>query len=320
MLYLSSNIIYKLIIFIKGLVRRIRDILRVGNYDIVFVYREAFYTGSAFFEKMFRLRGASIIFDFDDAIWLPAVSEANRSLQWLKRPEKINDLLTLCDIVIAGNSYLAAYACQFNSNVKIFPSTINLDYYRIPDKQAGKNKGRVVIGWSGSHTTIEHFETIIPVLKKLKDKYGNKIEFFVYGDPTYYNPELDIRGVAWSAETEVETIALFDIGIMPLPDNEWTRGKCGMKGLMYMGLGVPAVIAAVGMNKDIIENGVNGFLALTDTEWYNQLCYLIEDEELRKRIGPAGRKTVEERYSCQTLQNDYVNIFLTLLDQKNRRK
>ncbi len=317
MLYLSKSVADKAIIFLRGMYRRLRDIIRAADYDIVFIYREAFYTGSVFFEKMMKRRGALVVLDFDDAIWLPSVSEANRSLQWLKRPGKIKDIIALSDQVIVGNTYLADYASQFNRNVVVFPSTINLDYYRIPVAAAalGKNAEQVIIGWSGSHTTIEHFETILPVLRKLKAKHGNKLGFKVYGDPNYRNEELNITGSAWSPDTEVPTIASFDIGIMPLPDDEWSRGKCAMKGLQYMGLSVPAVIAAVGMNKDVIEDGVNGFTAMGEGEWYHKLDQLIENEPLRKKLGAAGRKTIEERYSCQQRKDEYVNIFLTLSSQ-----
>ncbi|HWB63222.1 MAG TPA: glycosyltransferase, partial [Chitinophagales bacterium] len=189
----------------------------------------------------------------------------------------------------------------------------NLDYYKIPATSPdNKAEKPVVIGWSGSHTTIEHFETLIPVLSRLKDEFGKDIEIVVFGDESYTHKGLGIKGVAWSPETEVAVIASFDIGIMPLPDNEWSKGKCAMKGLQYMGLAVPAVLAAVGMNNDVIEEGVNGFLATTDEEWFNKLTALIKDAALRKRIGQAGRRTIEEKFSCQAKRADYVNIFLEL--------
>ena len=210
--------------------------------------------------------------------------------------------------MITGNTYLAMYSKTYNPNVLVFPSTIDLDYYRVPimPKTAGN---KITIGWSGSHTTVEHFETIIPVLKTLKKKFGSILKFEVYGDPHYKNDDLEIQGMAWSAESEVTTIAAFDIGIMPLPDDNWSKGKCAMKGLQYMGLNVPAVLAAVGMNKDVIEDGVNGFLAGSEEEWIAKLTLLIESKDLRSRIGCAGRKTIEEKFSAQALRNRYLDIF-----------
>jgi glycosyltransferase involved in cell wall biosynthesis len=312
-LYRSINLLDKAGIFIKSFARRIRDVWRASHYDIVFIYREAFPIGWVFFERLLKLTGATIVLDFDDAIWLPTVSEVNRSLQWLKNPEKINKIITLSNLVIVGNTYLGAYAKRFNKKVVVFPSTINLDYYKFPLAQsAAKNSGKIIIGWSGSHTTIEHFEIITPVLKKLKEKYGDNVIFKVYGDPDYRNDSLGIVGTAWSHESEVEVIGSFDIGIMPLPDNEWSKGKCAMKGLLYMGMGVPAVLAAVGMNTDVINDGVTGFLAANDEEWFNKLSLLIENNDLRKKIGLAGRSVVEKSFSCQAKHEEYVNIFLNL--------
>jgi len=308
-LYNSHSLLDKALIFLKGSFRRLRDVIRAPHFDIIFIYREAFMTGSVFFEKLFKKSGARIILDFDDAIWLHTVSEANRSLQWLKRPEKVDHIIALSNLVITGNTYLASHAKTINQNVQVFPSTINLDYYRIPSTVGNKATDKITIGWSGSHTTVEHFETIIPVLKTLKNKYGHLLRFEVYGDPHYKNAELEIQGTAWSFESEVATIASFDIGIMPLPNDNWSKGKCAMKGLQYMGLAVPAVLAAVGMNNDVIEDGVNGFLAGNESEWITKLTLLIESKELRTKIGMAGRKTIEEQFSSQALSNRYLQIF-----------
>lgn len=313
-LYYGSYL-QKLNLFIKGVFRRIKDVLRAKDFDIVFIYREAFMTGTTVFEKLIKRAGAKIIFDFDDAIWNHDVSEGNKGLSWLKNPEKTKDIIGLADLVFAGNPYLADYAKQFSSNVVIVPSTIDLNYYQVPPKNSLPT-GNVVIGWSGSLTTIEHFKTIIPVLKKLKEKFGNKIEFKVFGIPEYRNEDLGIKGIAWTPETEAREIASFDIGIMPLPDNEWSRGKCGMKGLQYMALEVATVMSPVGVNKEIIREGENGLLASSEEEWLQKLSLLIESKELRERLGKAGRKTVEEKYSSLAIKNNYLRYFEELVAAK----
>jgi glycosyltransferase involved in cell wall biosynthesis len=303
----------KLMLFAKGALRRIKDVIRCRNFDIVFIYREAFMTGTTVFEKLLKRSGAKVIFDFDDAIWKHDVSEGNKALAWLKRSEKTNDIIALADLVFAGNQYLADYAKQFNTHVVIIPSTIDLDYYRVPIKHVSDT---VTIGWSGSLTTIEHFKTIIPVLTKLKERFHERINFKVLGISHYVNDELGIKGISWTPETEVSEIASFDIGIMPLPDNEWSRGKCGMKGLQYMALEVATVMSPVGVNKDIIRNEENGFLAKSDDEWIDKLSLLIESKELRDKLGKAGRKTVEEKYSSAAIKNNYVRYFQELVTQK----
>lgn len=306
--YSPGNYAKKLGLFLKGIFRRIKDVWKARDFDVVFIYREAFMTGTIIFEKLLKWRGAKLIFDFDDAIWNHDVSEGNKALGRLKRPEKVNEIMALSDLVFAGNSYLANHALQFNRRVVIFPSTINLDYYRVKPK-AEQHTGKVIIGWSGSLTTIEHFKIIIPVLEKIKQRFGDKVEFRVFGVPTYSYESLDIKGIRWTPENEVSEISAFDIGIMPLPDNEWTRGKCGMKGLQYMALEVATVMQGVGANKDIVQDGQNGFLANNEEEWFNRLSQLIQSAELRQQLGKAGRKTIEEKYSCQALQASYVQQF-----------
>ncbi|HCA82297.1 MAG TPA: glycosyl transferase family 1, partial [Flavobacteriales bacterium] len=166
----------------------------------------------------------------------------------------------------------------------------------------------VVIGWSGSLTTIKHFRIAVPVLKKLREHYGDRIRFKVIGHAGFSEEELGIRGTAWSSERELEELQEIDIGIMPLPDDEWSKGKCGLKGLVYMSIGIPSVMSPVGVNTQIIRHGENGFLAGTEAEWFEILSLLIESPELRKQIGSSGRQTVVENYSVLANRENYLNI------------
>lgn len=310
--YLKGNYFLKLLLFAKGFLRRLRDVWRARNFDIIFIYREAFMTGTVVFEKLLKSSGAKIIFDFDDAIWNYDVSEGNKKLAWLKRPEKVNEIISLSHTILVGNKYLFNHAQKFNPNVVIVPSTIDLNYYQIPVKDSTSEK--VVVGWSGSHTTIEHFKIIIPLLKKIRKQFGDRVIFKVYGVPEYINQDLGIKGIKWSPESETKEIASFDIGIMPLPDTEWSKGKCGMKGLQYMALEVATVMADVGANKDIIQDGENGFLALTEVQWFEKLSLLIESKDLRNKLGRAGRKTIEKQYSVEALKEGYLSGFKKLLN------
>jgi glycosyltransferase involved in cell wall biosynthesis len=310
--YAPGNYLTKLSLLLKGIWRRWKDAKRAKQFDIVFIYREAFMTGTIFFEKALKNSGAKIIYDFDDAIWNHDISAANRALGWLKNPAKIADIIALADLVFVGNQYLADYALQYNKQVEIIPSTINLDYYQIEEKA---NSKQIVIGWSGSLTTIEHFKVIIPVLEKVKAKYGSRVAFKVFGVPDYVHEGLGITGIQWTPQNEVAEISTFDIGIMPLPDNKWTKGKCGMKGLQYMALEVATIMTAVGVNKDIVQEGENGMLASTDDEWFDKICLLIESKERREKLGKAGRLTIAQHYSSQALRKKYVNLFHDLINK-----
>jgi glycosyltransferase involved in cell wall biosynthesis len=219
---------------------------------------------------------------------------------------------------VAGNNYLAEYGRQFNPNVFMIPTTVETAIYfpkPLPQKEEA-----IIIGWSGSPTTVQHFETLIPVLKQLKDRYGNRISFRLIGDGQYKNAELGIEGISWSVERELETINSFDIGIMPLPDDAWSKGKCGLKGLTYMAFEKATVMSAVGVNQAIITDGVNGFLAKNETDWLQKLSILIENEELRTDLGKRGRATVVKHYSVEANQEKYGEAIRWGIAQKNARR
>lgn len=313
--YAPGNWIAKGQIFIKAWLKRRYHLTQAHNFDIVFVQREAFMTGSTRFERGFKKAGAALIFDFDDAIWHMDVSKGNRRLKWLKNPGKTASLIAMSDLVIAGNEYLAEYARHHNPNVVVIPTVIDTDIY-LPKPNHTSDK--IIIGWTGSHTTIVHFQQALPVLQQLQKKYGNRIGFRVISDHVFTDPILDVEGITWNSATEAEDLAAIHIGIMPMPDNEWSRGKCGFKGLQYMGLAKPVVLSAVGVNVEIISDGENGFLASTSDEWLSKLSRLIDDAELRAKMGAAARKTVETRYSVKAWRDTYLNLFNKLItDKKN---
>ena len=303
--YSHGKIISKLVLALKSAHKLFKLSREANNYDFIFVQRECFMLGTSYFEKRFSRSKAKLIYDFDDSIWLLDVSNANKAFAFLKDPDKTSKLIALSDTVVTGNAYLAEYAKQFNQNIKIIPTTVNTDQYY----KKTNNEDKICVGWSGSLTTIKHFETAIPVLKKIKRKYGDRVIIKVMGDENYSNAELGIKGIKWSSKTELDVLSTFDIGIMPLPNDEWAKGKCGLKGLQYMALEIPTIMSPVGVNSEIIQNGVNGFLATTDDDYVNAISVLIEDEILRKRIGAEGRRTVVEKFSVKALQQKYLEYY-----------
>jgi glycosyltransferase involved in cell wall biosynthesis len=307
--YTEGNTFRKFWILVKAILHRIKDTFSYNRYDIVFVQREAIMIGSSFFEKRIKRSRAKYIFDFDDSIWLMDTSDGNKKYEWLKNPEKTVRNIRYADMVFAGNAYLASYARRCNNHIKIIPTTIDTDFH----KPLSKKSDKIIIGWIGSHTTIKHFEYALEFLTVIKNKYP-KIEIRVVGDEDYVNENLNIKGIAWSSATEVEMINSFSIGIMPLPNDEWAKGKCGLKGLSYMACEVPAIMSPVGVNTEIIEQGKNGFLASTTDEWIDVLSQLIDNDELRRNIGKAGRQTVLEKYSVLSQQQNYLNAFKELID------
>lgn len=313
-LYSPGNVGKKAALALRSVLVRAMQIPSLRKYDVVFVQRQALFIGGPFMERLAKRAGARLIYDFDDAIWINDASAFNRRFGWLKNPSKVPRIVEMADLVIAGNRYLADFALQRNSNVTVVPTTIDTDTY-IP-RPAPRTEGPVCIGWSGSFSTIEHFKTGLPALRRIREKFGDRVRFRVIGDGSYRNDELGIVGLPWKAATEIEDLHDIDIGMMPLPDDEWARGKCGLKGLQYMALGIPTIMSPVGVNGEIIQHGRNGFLAGTDDEWVEALSALVENQELRAQVGAAGRRTVEEKYSVHAWRTRFCDL---LTDGSARR-
>lgn len=305
--YQRGNYLLKCWIALKCVIIRMFDVLRAWRYDYIIVYREAHFWGWAIFEKLLSMSRAAMIFDFDDAIWLNDTSESNKNLSWLKSSAKTAKIARLANVVTVGNSFLADYVRQSNPNVVIVPTAIDTDAYKY---RGAVDSEPVTIGWIGSTTTLKHFQNAIPALTAIKLKYGNRVNFKVIVDVDYEVPELGLKSTKWHKDTEVEELNKVDIGIMPLPDDRWSCGKCGFKGIQYMALGIATVMSPVGVNTDIIEHGANGFLASTDSEWIDCLSQLIESVELRQRLGEAARKTIDERYSVRSQEGNLLNAIL----------
>jgi glycosyltransferase involved in cell wall biosynthesis len=197
---------------------------------------------------------------------------------------------------MAGNAYLASWARQYNADVSVIPTTVDTDRYKPLVRPPNDVP---VIGWSGTSTTSMYLRDIREVFTRLAETHNFRLRVIGAGN---FEP---IAGVAcdlipWTSEGEIDELSKIDIGLMPLRDDDWARGKCGLKALLHMSLAEPVVCSPVGVNADIIENGRNGFLASSTEEWVARLRELLESPELRRRLGAAGRETVIERYSARS--------------------
>jgi glycosyltransferase involved in cell wall biosynthesis len=305
--YSKGKYFSKLMIVLKSFRHRLKDLRIAKNCDVVFIYREAFMLGTTYFEKRLSKLNVPIIFDFDDSIWLNDTSEGNQNLAWMKKPEKTAEICKLSDLVSVGNQYLSDYAKAFNKNVAIIPTTINTEYHKPVKEKTDKNP--ICIGWTGTTTTLKHYDTAIPVLQRIKEKYGDLVYFKVIVNSVEWTRDLDVKLVKWTKENEIKELCEFDIGIMPLPDDEWSRGKCGFKGIQCMALKMPVIMSPVGVNTEIIENEKNGYLADDAETWFKYLCLLIDSFELRQKIGESARKTIEEKYSVNIWENKVLDLF-----------
>jgi glycosyltransferase involved in cell wall biosynthesis len=295
LLYQPGGTIRKIRLMIDSYVRRIRLLRTIREYDVVYIFREAALLGPALIERRIHRLGMPIIFDFDDATFVPYVSPSSGLFSLLKCAGKTRTLCSIANHVMAGNRYLADYASRFNRNVTIVPTTIDTDKYTNQPRQTSSDQP--VIGWTGSYSTLQHLAAIKGVLKRLGETEDFRLR--VIGPPSFQIEGLQVEMVQWNSASEADDLRPIDIGIMPLPDNRWTRGKCACKALQYMALGIPTICSPVGVNSEIIQNGVNGFLAESDDQWIEKLTALLHSPELRTRIGLAGRATVEANYSAR---------------------
>ena len=310
-LFREGHFIQKIYYLLRAFFKRTILLFSIYRYDIVFIHREVAHVGPPIFEwimaKVFRKK---IIYDFDDAIWKLNYSQKNPWVKYFKAPWKVAKICQWANLVCCGNKYLADYAGQFNTNVNLIPTTIDTNYHT--KRQVANST--LTIGWTGTLTTLKHIDIILPALQKLEKKYSFKFRVIAND-----KPNLDLQSleyVEWNKNSEIEDLSTIDIGLMPLPDEEWEKGKCGFKGLQYMALEIPTVMSPVGVNSEIIEDGKNGFLASTEEEWIEKITRLIASKELRKKLGKAGRKTVLERYSVEANKQKYLDLFNSVLNEK----
>ena len=311
LLYQSDKSMAKAAVMAKALLRRIVDVITASRYDAILIHRTVCLVGPAWFERILRLSGKPIIFDFDDAIFYLHTAEANRKFGWLKFPGKTAAICRLSLHVVVGNAWLADYARQFNAQVTIVPSSVEIDRFQPVTRY--ENKARVIVGWTGSSTSQTYLEAFVPMLRELVTRYD--VELRIHSDREPHLPGVPYVWRPWAAETEAEEIRQFDIGLMPMPDVEWAKGKCAMKALLYMALGVPAVCTAIGANCEVIQHDENGLLVKTDEEWLTNIGRLVHDATLRQRLGMAGRQTVEAKYSKQYAAQRFADVIHTTVNE-----
>lgn len=290
-----GNTLRKVLLTARESARRLRVLRLIKDYDLIYIYKEVALLGPAFIEHCISMKGAPIVFDLDDAIFLHSThnSPVNRYFRLLKFPGKTRTICRLASHVIAGNSFLSDYATRFNKNVTIVPTTIDTWKYTMDDSKVIADPP--VIGWSGSYSTVQHLNTVRRALMRLAETESFRVR--VIGTTSYQIDGVEVEAIPWRPETEVSDLRTIDIGIMPLPGDEWARGKCGLKALQYMALGIPAVCSPVGVNTTIIQDDENGLLAATEDQWVEKLTRLLHSPSLRERLGKAGRATVEADYS-----------------------
>lgn len=291
---------------LAGFFRRFLLLFGLGKYQYVFIHREASPIGPPVFEWVItRLLGKKVIYDFDDAIWLPNTSATNQIVAGIKWHGKVASISSWAYKISCGNQYLCDYAKQYNANVVLNPTTIDTEH--LHNQVKDQNTERVVIGWTGTHSTVAYLNNLVPVLRELEQVYD--FDFVVISNRKPDFELKSLRYIEWSKEREIADLLQFNFGVMPLTDDKWAKGKCGFKALQYMSLGMPAVASPVGVNTQIITSGESGYLCATTTEWKLALEQLLTNEELRIKMGKAARQRIVDHYSVVANSGNFLSLF-----------
>ena len=278
----------------KSIGRRIAALASVARYDVAIIEYELLPYFPASLETLVKKAGIPYIVNYDDAIFY-RYSEHPNALVRRFLGNKIASVMRHADLVVAGNDYLAGYARKAGApRVETLPTVVDIDRYPRTERAGGST---FRIGWIGSPSTSKYLNDIAPALAGVCE--GGRAKVVLIGASKVELGTTPVEARPWSEETEVADLASCDCGIMPLADGLWERGKCGLKLIQYMASGLPVVVSPVGANKEIVEGGVDGFFAQSNDEWLRALTALRDDPGLRARMGMAGRRKVEARYTLQ---------------------
>jgi glycosyltransferase involved in cell wall biosynthesis len=263
----------------------------LSRYDVVFLQRKRFNQPRL---GLLRKRAKKIVYDFDDAVMYRNSKAKNPASSTRRR--RFIQMIKNSDFMIAGNEFLKSEVIPFNPQVEVIPSAIDEERYHL--KTYPVQQERVTLGWIGDHGSIHYLEKMKPIFERIGEKYPHA-ELKIVCDTFFDCDRMKVIKKNWSSEDEVADLQGLDIGLMPLVDDPWSWGKCGLKIIQYQGVGVPVVCTPVGINRDLVEDGVNGFYATAPDEWEEKLSLLIESPQLREQMGREGRKRVLKNYTVQ---------------------
>jgi hypothetical protein len=283
---------------LSALCRRASLAARVRDYDVVYLYREVALLGPAILEHVIARTNVPIVYDFDDPIWLPYWSPNNGIFSRLKFTGKTASICRLAAAVTVGNRLLASWAGRHSKNVQVVPSTIEMKDY--PAKPHNGVPGPIVtLGWTGSHSTLPFLKLLERPLRRLAASHRFRLLVISHTDePGLDWGPVEVVGKTWNAATEARDLHEIDIGLAPFPDSGWTPWRCHGKVLQYMAAGIPTVASPIGIMPDYIRDGEEGYLPATEDEWTTRIATLLENGELRRRMGARGREVIGDRYSA----------------------
>ncbi|HEX8549241.1 MAG TPA: glycosyltransferase family 4 protein [Cytophagaceae bacterium] len=302
--YKNGRFLQKIALTVWGHIVRLYDIMRAPSYDIVYVHLWVTPFGLPIYEWLISRVNRNIIFDIDDLIFLNPASQANSWVSKLKKSRKCFYLMRVAKQVIVCTPYLEQIAKLYNNEVTDISSTVDTEKYRITNEY--ENTGIIKLGWSGSSSTGKYLRLLEPVFAELVKI--TRVQLVVIGDANFRSDFIEVIHVPWAAESEVADLGKIDIGLYPLPDEEWVMGKSGLKAIQYMAMGIPTVATDIGANARVIEHEKSGFLVQSKEEWIEKILLLCSRPDIRKSIGLEARKRVEKLFSIHTNKDKYLKV------------
>lgn len=303
-LYQTSNPVKKILFYLITYLVRMRDLTKVRNYDMIFIHQGFCYLGPPILEYLVAKLNHNIIFDIDDAHFSKPVFATGLGARFHDR-DRIAKLCKLSKQIIVSVNYIKQYVQEFNPNVVVIPTSIDIKRYTLKDYKANNNPS-VIIGWVGTASGLVYLQDLEDVFQKLSQLYNIILKIISSQTITMKNVDFIYR--KWSLENEISDLQSLDIGIMPLANTEFEKGKGGFKVIQYMGVGVPVVCSPVGINAEIVQDGINGYLTNTRKEWFKKLSLLIENEHLREKIGRKGRESIHDKFTIEANVKTFVQV------------
>lgn len=308
--YEPGHLRSKVIGVLLGQLRRIWDLFRIWRYDIIYIHMNVTPFGSTLFERLTRLMAGKLVYDVEDNVLSgpegPDDSNPNPILRWLKGPAKPRYLIDAADHVICASVLMRDLYQDLRGgrDVSAIPSSVDTD--RFLPATTYRNDQTLTIGWTGTFSSRPYLDLLAPAFQALAQRRAFRL--IVIGNFDYDLPGVDLEVLRWSADQEVAQLQRLDIGVYPLPDDEWVKGKAGLKVIQYMAFGLPSVSSPVGVTPMVVRDGETGLLANTTEEWIAALERLIDDSDLRRRIGQAARSEAVARYSRHAVASQYRRV------------
>lgn len=292
---------------LDSLKERFRIYQELPSYDVICIQRRLLSPLEFFW---IRKKSQKILFDLDDAIMYRSSSSPHPHS--FSRQLKFRWMVRGSDVVTVGNQFLREEVLKIDPQKKVYliPTSIDTDLY--PRKKKSSEHQEIILGWIGTKGNLKYLKKLEPVFETLSRKFSN-VKLKIVSDEFYHSPSIPVIEKPWKLEDENEDLISFDIGLMPLGDDLWSRGKCGLKIVQYLSVGVPVVCTPVGINCDIVVDGENGFWAMNHQEWVDRLSALIQNQGLRRQMGINGIETIEKGYSLSVTSEKFFNVLQSLL-------